>query len=162
VREHAVTGATFVFLVSALAAGCGGSPSAENGNTGKPNDTATRALEKMDAQLEGLGGKERRAELVKLADKEGGSVDAYGSTNLDETIPFIEAFEDATGIDVNYYRANSEDVLGRVVEESKANFKGADVVFTNGPELRSSSARACSPPSTRRHGKRESRPHTRS
>jgi iron(III) transport system substrate-binding protein len=126
-----------VLLVSVLAAGCGGSPSGEGerSRTEKPKDTATAALKALNAQLEGLAPKERRAKLVELAEKEGGSVNAYGSTNLDEAQPFIDAFEDETGIDVSYYRANSEDVLARVIEESRANFKGADVVFTNGPEL---------------------------
>jgi iron(III) transport system substrate-binding protein len=136
VRTRTWRAGLLVLLVSALAAGCGGSPSAQDDDqAAKPKDTATKAIEKINAQLEGLEGNQRRAKLIELADKEGGTVSAYGSTNIDEATPFIDAFEDETGIDVSYYRANSENVLARVIEESKAGFKGADVVFTNGPEL---------------------------
>lgn len=138
-RKRTWPAVLLVLVVMVLAAGCGGSPTAEDGDGGgeaaKPKDTATSAIEKINSQLEGLDADARREELIKLAEEEGGSVDAYGSTNLDEAGPIIDAFEDATGIEVNYYRANSEDVLRRVIEESKANYAGADVVFTNGPEL---------------------------
>lgn len=136
-RNRTCLAGLLVLLLLAVATGCGSSPSAQGSKSEAkpPKDTATSAIRKLNAQLEGLNAKDRRAKLIELAKKEGGSVNAYGSTNLDEAEPFISAFEDETGIDVNYYRANSEDVLGRVIEESKANFKGADVVFTNGPEL---------------------------
>jgi iron(III) transport system substrate-binding protein len=126
----------FVVVVSALVVGCGSSPTGGGGGEVSKKDTATAAVKKLNAQLKGLDPKARRAKLIELAKKEGGSVNGYGSMNLDEADPIINKFQDATGIDVNYYRANSEDVLNRVIEESKANFKnGADVVFTNGPEM---------------------------
>jgi iron(III) transport system substrate-binding protein len=134
VRRRTLVG-LLVLLVSALAVGCGSPSSEGKGDKLKTKDTASSAVRKLNAQLKGLDAKQRRKKLIELADKEGGSVDAYGSTNLDEAEPFIKEFEDATGLKVNYYRANSEDVLGRVIEESKAGFKGADVVFTNGPEM---------------------------
>jgi iron(III) transport system substrate-binding protein len=125
-----------LLLASTAIAACGDSPTADSGDGAKkPEDTATRAVKDLNVKLEGLDGKARRERLIELAEKEGGSVDAYGSTNLDEAGPIIEKFEDATGIDVNYYRGNSEDVLNRVIEETKAGYAGADVVFTNGPEL---------------------------
>jgi iron(III) transport system substrate-binding protein len=123
-------------LATAVLGACGSSPTADSGEgAGKPKDTATGALQKLNAKLDGLDAKQRRERLIALAEKEGGSVDAYGSTNLDEAGPIIEDFEDKTGIDVNYYRANSEDVLNRVIEETRAGYAGADVVFTNGPEM---------------------------
>lgn len=125
-----------MLLLPVLAAGgCSPTEGDDEGGASKPKDTATAALRKLNTQLKGLEGAKRRERLVELAEKEGGSVDAYGSTNLDEAGPIIEKFEDETGITVNYYRANSEDVLRRVIEESRASYKGADVVFTNGPEL---------------------------
>lgn len=95
----------------------------------------TPRLQEIYAELEGLDGDARRERLIELADEEGGSFNAYGSTNLDDIFPMIDEFEDATGIDVNYYRASSSDILLRVFQEADANFPGADLVFTNGPEL---------------------------
>jgi iron(III) transport system substrate-binding protein len=119
-------------------AACGSSPTAEDSGSDPLADfkkeTGNR-LEQINSDLEGLSLEQRRKELVKFAEEEGGSFNLYGSTNLDEAGPLIEEFEDAYDITVNYYRANSEDVLQRIVEEAKAGFRGADAIQTNGPEM---------------------------
>lgn len=122
-----------------VAAGCTSPPTSEDGD-GEQEDRgqlvdATPRLEEIAAELEGLDADARRERLIELAEEEGGSFNAYGSTNLDDIFPMIDAFEDEAGIDVNYYRASSSDVLQRVLQEADANFPGADLVFTNGPEL---------------------------
>lgn len=121
-----------------VAAACSSPPtSEENGeeeDRGELVDATTR-LEEIQAELEGLDAEARRERLIELADEEGGSFNAYGSTNLDDIFPMIDQFEDEAGIDVNYYRASSSDVLQRTLQEADANFPGADLVFTNGPEL---------------------------
>lgn len=121
-----------------VAAACSSPPtSEENGeeeDRGELVDATTR-LEEIQAELEGLDADARRERLIELADEEGGSFNAYGSTNLDDIFPMIDEFEDEAGIDVNYYRASSSDVLQRILQEADANFPGADLVFTNGPEL---------------------------
>jgi iron(III) transport system substrate-binding protein len=130
-------------VLSTIAAGCGGSPTAEGeGDTTKATDTtdadnnAKAALQKVYDAVEGLGPKERRAKLIELAEAEEGTFSLYGSTNLDEAEPIIAAFDDVAGIEPNLYRASSSDLLQRVIQESKANFDDtADVVYTNGPEL---------------------------
>ncbi|MGH2820927.1 MAG: hypothetical protein ACRDJ5_09770, partial [Actinomycetota bacterium] len=112
-------GALCACLVFGIAAACGGSPTSGGGSSSELDDfkseTADR-LEEITSELEGLDPEKRRARLVEMAEKEGGSFNLYGSTNLDEAGPLIEEFEDSYDITVNYYRANSEDVLQRVVE----------------------------------------------
>ena len=131
--------------VLATAIACSSPPTSEeeDGQDGGTTDGQQRGdltdvtpmLEEIYAELEGLDGDARRERLIELADEEGGSFNAYGSTNLDDIFPMLDEFTDATGIDVNYYRASSSDILQRVLQEADANFPGADLVFTNGPEL---------------------------
>jgi iron(III) transport system substrate-binding protein len=47
------------------------------------------------------------------------------------------AFEDEFDIEPSVYRADSETVLRRLIEEANAGFRGSDIVETNGPELAS-------------------------
>lgn len=122
-----------------VAAACSSPPTSDgdgdgDGGGGRLVDVTDR-LNEIYTELEGLDAEARRERLIELADEEGGSVDAYGSTNLDDIFPMIDAFEGETGIDVNYYRASSSDILERVLQEANADFPGADLVFTNGPEL---------------------------
>jgi iron(III) transport system substrate-binding protein len=128
--------AVLLAVLAVLAAACSSPPtSTQEGETqGRLGDAAAR-LKELDGQLAGLDGKARRDKLAELADKEGGRVNAYGSTNLDDISPMIDKFQEDTGIEVNYYRASSSDILQRVLQEADANFPGADVIFTNGPEL---------------------------
>lgn len=95
----------------------------------------TAGLEAVYAEVEGLTGEERRERLLELAGEEDSGLSLYTSTNLDESGPLSEDFTDATDVDVEIYRANSESVLQRLVQEDDANFAGADVVATNGPEM---------------------------
>jgi iron(III) transport system substrate-binding protein len=136
-RNARYVGAIVTLLL--IAAACGGSPTAEPEESGSGfsdlREETAAAIEDINAELDGLSPEERREELIAMAEEEGGQVSVYGSTNLDEMDPIIGEFEDATGLTVNYYRANSEDVLQRLVEEARANFRGVDVVNTNGPEM---------------------------
>ena len=47
----------------------------------------------------------------------------------------VSAFEDSFDLDVSLYRAGSETVLQRILQEQKAKFPGNDVVETNATEL---------------------------
>ena len=117
------------------AAACSSPPTEGRGDDARiASDTAER-LAALEKDLEGLDPPERRDALIDRALQEGATVTAYGSTNLDEAGPIFEAFEDDTGVTVNYYRANSEDIVQRLVEEARAGFRGTDVVITNGPEM---------------------------
>jgi iron(III) transport system substrate-binding protein len=130
-----------VALVVVCAAGCGGSPTAERTAGGGADQRAAREsgttkLQAVYDQVEGLAPDERRKKLIELAEKEGGKLNVYGSANLDEAEPIMAAFEDVSGIEPNLYRASSSDLLQRILQEASAHFKGgADVIYTNGPEL---------------------------
>ncbi|GII30300.1 ABC transporter substrate-binding protein [Planotetraspora mira] len=115
-----------------LLAGCGGSPTA----TAPQATTAggPTAAEKLYAEVNGMTGQQRRDKLVPLAEKEG-TLDLYTSMTSDVVDVVIKAFEDQYNVTVNLYRAGSETVLQRVVQEQKAHYQGNDVVETNATEL---------------------------
>lgn len=113
------------------ATGCGASPTA-GGNDAE--DKGPSAAEKFYAETAGLTGKARRDKLVEQA-KEEGHLSLYTSMTSDIADIVTSAFTDQFGIDVDLYRAGSETVLQRVLQEQAANFAGNDVVETNANEL---------------------------
>jgi iron(III) transport system substrate-binding protein len=92
-------------------------------------------LAEIDAELNGLDRDARRERLIELAQDEGGEINFYGSTNIDDVGPVLDAFEEATEVEVSHYRAGASTVFHRVLEEASAGFAGADVVQINGPEM---------------------------
>lgn len=115
-------------LTFALVA-CGGSPTASNTNLG-----AADAAAKFQ-QYETLKGQERRDRLVQDAKAEGGDLSLYTSMTADVAEAVTKAFTEQTGINVTLYRAGSETVLQRLLQEASANHPGADVVETNDREM---------------------------
>jgi iron(III) transport system substrate-binding protein len=116
----------------ALALGaCGSSPTANSGSSQEASGLAKHAAE-VYQRLNQLTGKEREKELVKLAEEEGALSIYTSNTDIDG---LIEGFEDTYDIDVSVYRGDSESVLQRVLEESRAHFYGNDVFETNALEL---------------------------
>lgn len=109
----------------ALVTACGGSGDA-NQESG---------LEEVLAAVEGLEGKERLARLSDLADREGNTLNLYTSMTPGDEDEIAAAFEDAYGIEVSVYRASTETVARRLIEEHEASFEGADVVETNSVQL---------------------------
>ncbi|MGH3341337.1 MAG: ABC transporter substrate-binding protein [Carbonactinosporaceae bacterium] len=111
-----------------LAAGCGGSPSSPSqagGGSGGGAKTNEAYQELMKLPQD---------ELVKRA-KDEGEVTLYTSMETSVSDDVEGAFEDAYDIDVNLYRASSETVLQRVLQESQAGFPGSDLVETNSTEM---------------------------
>lgn len=82
-----------------------------------------------------LTGQARTDKLLADAKAQGGVVDVYTSnTDIDDLVTaFQKAYPD---IKVNAFRANSETVLQRILQESQANKVSNDVVDTNDFELR--------------------------
>ncbi|MFD7444445.1 ABC transporter substrate-binding protein [Streptomyces sp. NPDC059909] len=109
-----------------LLAGCGTPPSA---------NTSDSKESEAYAKYEGLTGEERTEMLLAAAKKEGGVLDLYTSnTDIQE---LVDGFEKAyPGIKVNAFRANSETVLQRILQEHGARKTRNDVVDTNDIELR--------------------------
>jgi iron(III) transport system substrate-binding protein len=127
VRKHSVGYA--LASVALVLAACGGSPTATNAGSSSPS--VTEAQQVYD-QINGLSGEERSTTLLDLAKKEG-TVSLYTSnTDMDDV---VKAFEEKYGLKVETYRANSETVLQRVLQESSASYQGADLIETNAGEL---------------------------
>ncbi|MCI3242446.1 MULTISPECIES: extracellular solute-binding protein [Streptomyces] len=107
--------------------GCGASPTA---------GTAGSAPEKNPyAPYESLTGSKRTDKLLADARSEGGTLDLYTSnTDIQD---LVDAFQKAyPGIKVHAFRANSETVLQRAIQENDANKPQNDVMDTNDLELR--------------------------
>ena len=117
-------GSAALLLLSA----CGGSP------TSGGSDESTEADSVID-EVNDLTGDERRERLVELAEEEGNTLSIYTSLNADIADIVVPAFEEEFGIEVELYRADSETVLQRILQESEANFAGADIVETNATEM---------------------------
>lgn len=122
-----------VFVALALTA-CGGSPTATDTTGATASDPPAGAAESVFAELSALTGQERRDELVARAEEEG-ELTIYTSMTSDVADAVAEAFEDTFDVEVSLYRAGSETVLQRVLQEQSAGFAGNDVIETNATEL---------------------------
>ena len=79
-----------------------------------------------------MTGQERTDELVACAEEEG-QLNVYTSNTDMEDL--IDVFSDQYDIEVNNYRAGSESVLQRILQEDEASYYGADIFETNALEL---------------------------
>jgi iron(III) transport system substrate-binding protein len=85
-------------------------------------------------ELEGLSPEEREQTLLDAAVEAGGALDFYTEINDPETI--TDPFEDKYGdLEVNVYRAGSEQIRQRVLEETSAQFSGADLIEMDSLEM---------------------------
>lgn len=130
-------------LLALTAAACGESPpsSSEVDAAQDPQAAATApaagatALDEVYAQVDGLTGDERRDRLIELTEAEGGAVSVYGTLNIEELGPILDAFEEETGVAPELYRSSSNQMLQRLLQEAEADFAGADVVNISGAEM---------------------------
>ena len=81
-------------------------------------------------------GADREQVLAAGARKEG-EVAVYTSLVSEDLTALSAAFEKKYGVKVKGWRAGSEKVLQRAVQEARAGRQEADVIETNGPELES-------------------------
>ena len=121
--------AAIVLALSLTSTACGGSPTATQGGG---NPELADAAQQVYDRFNGMTGQERTDELLKAAKAEG-QVSVYSSNNDIEDI--AAAFKAKYGIDIKTYRADSETVLQRILQEDKANFHGADILENNAPEM---------------------------
>jgi iron(III) transport system substrate-binding protein len=128
-RRSALAGLGAASLL--LLSGCGGAPtSGPAPGAGQPT-----AAEAVYAEVGALTGTARHDRLVELAAQEGNTLSVYTSLNADIADIVVPQFEQATGVQVNLYRADSETVLQRTLQEASAGFAGADVVETNATQM---------------------------
>lgn len=118
-----------VAAIGILAAGCASPVSGDGPGSAQGGDICadSQALAVIEG-VEGLAGEEREAFLLeKAAGSDDGAIDMYTEINDPGAITeaFEELYEDLT---VNVYRAGSEQIRQRVLEESSAGFSGADLI----------------------------------
>lgn len=82
------------------------------------------------------GGADRHDRLVAGAKKEK-VVSVYGSTVAEDMRPVTDAFRKRYGIEVQYWRANSEQLVQRTVNENRAGRCAVDAFATVAAELES-------------------------
>src|SRR3954471_23907277 len=133
--QHRFTAPLAVTAAALLLAACGGSPTASNdsggGNSRDDSGLAQHATETYD-KYNGMSGQERTDALVACAEEEG-QLNVYTSnTDMDD---LIDGFSDEYDVEVNNYRAGSESVLQRILQEDEAGYYGADIFETNALEL---------------------------
>ncbi|MBA3525278.1 MAG: ABC transporter substrate-binding protein [Geodermatophilaceae bacterium] len=117
--------------VAAVLTACGSSPTAPASNDEGQGDLASAAQEVYD-RFNGLSGPERTDELAACALEEG-SLNIYTSnTDMDD---LVDAFTELYDIEVSVYRAGSESVLQRLIQEDDARYYGSDIFETNALEL---------------------------
>lgn len=86
------------------------------------------AIEELVSATADMSAEERTAFLVEKANEAGGVASLYTELNARDTAELTDMFEDAYDMDLNVYRAGSEDVRLRLLEEASAGFRGADLI----------------------------------
>lgn len=99
------------------------------------DEPAEATIQMVIDEVQGLDGAERTERLQEMAQEEGGELSLYTSLSSEVEDELAGAFEDSFEIDVSVFRADSESILQRLREESRASFEGADVVETTAVEL---------------------------
>ena len=79
---------------------------------------------------------DRAQKLVEGAKKEG-ALTIYTSAQNKDMGALVDAFQKKYGVKVEMWRASSEKVLQRAIQEARAGRSTMDVAETNGPELES-------------------------
>jgi iron(III) transport system substrate-binding protein len=82
-----------------------------------------------------LTGEARTRALVEGARKEGNEIMVYHSSPVEDLKPLFEAFTKKHGIKVNNWRSSSENVLQRVIRETRGGKHEVDFVENNSPEV---------------------------
>ncbi|MBI2189496.1 MAG: extracellular solute-binding protein [Acidobacteria bacterium] len=88
------------------------------------------------ADLAASDGPDRQERLIAGATREG-ELTLYTSAQTADLGPVVEAYEKKYGIRATIWRAGSEAVLNRAIQEARAGRHTVDVVETNGPEMES-------------------------
>jgi iron(III) transport system substrate-binding protein len=128
--RRAAVGTLAVVVALALGA-CGKSVTSGGGSGG---GAAGTSADKVYQQLNSLPADQQRAKAIELAKKEG-TLELYTSLTDELVAPLKENFEKQTGVKMNVFRAASETVLQRTLQESSANRTGNDAIETNFGEM---------------------------
>jgi iron(III) transport system substrate-binding protein len=86
------------------------------------------------AEIAAYQGPDRMARLIEGAKKEG-TLSLYGSSVAEDMNPVTDAFKKKYGLDVQYWRASSENLVQRTVAENRAGRCQVDAFATVAAEL---------------------------
>lgn len=122
-------------VLVALAATACGSPVEDPAAAGGDGPCAGSSAMALVDRTAGMPAEERQQLLVtEAATAANGSIDFY--TEINDPAVIVEAFEERfPDLTVNVYRAGSEQIRQRVLEESAARFPGADLVEMDSLEM---------------------------
>src|SRR2546421_5772954 len=81
-----------------------------------------------------LQGEARTKALVEGARKEG-EVMVYHSSQLEDLKPVFDAFTQKYGVKVKDWRSSSENVVQRIISETRAGKREVDFIENNAPEM---------------------------
>lgn len=132
VATRTAAAVTVTLALAACGGGPPGSPSTGAAGTDRADSSLAADAKEVYDRINGLSGQERTDELVACAEEEG-ELSVYTSNSDMEDL--IDVFEDEYDISVSNYRAGSETVLQRLLQEDRAAYYGADVFETNALEL---------------------------
>ncbi len=76
-----------------------------------------------------------RSQRILAGAKKEGTVTLYSSATIADMNPQVSAFEKKHGIKVRVWRASSEDIARRILNEQRAGRFEADIVETAGPDM---------------------------
>jgi iron(III) transport system substrate-binding protein len=124
-----------VLVLAACSAPGGGSGSAAPDAAASGDKCADSGAVALQDKLKGLSPADREKTLVEQAKQtKDGTINLYGEVN-DPTVitdPFEKKYD---GLHVSVYRAGSEQIRERVLQESQANFAGADIIELDSLEM---------------------------
>jgi iron(III) transport system substrate-binding protein len=86
------------------------------------------------AAIDAMKGEARARALADAARREG-EVTVYHSTQLEDLRPVFDAFTKKYGIQVKSWRSSSENVVQRVISQTRASKLEVDVIENNSPEM---------------------------
>ena len=82
-----------------------------------------------------LQGEARTRALVDGARRESGDILVYHSTQTEDLQPVYDAFTRKYGIKVRNWRSSSENVVQRIISETRAGKRDVDFIENNSPEM---------------------------
>ena len=121
------TALILVLLVSLILAACGGDDTSDTTAAAGDGDSDECSVQALIDETAGMSASEREAFLLERASEED-AVNLYTELNARDTDELAGLWEDTYDLDINVYRAGSEDVRLRVLEEASADFRGFDLI----------------------------------
>ncbi|WP_028933567.1 ABC transporter substrate-binding protein [Pseudonocardia spinosispora] len=132
-KTRSLVGQTAALTALALlVTACGGGLA--DSAQGRSDQPAASAAQAVYAQIAALPKDQQRAKAVELAKQEG-AFSLYTSMTDSLAQPVVAAFTKQFAIPVSLFRANSETIVQRTLQEGQANRPGADAVESDFAEM---------------------------